>query len=71
MIMNFNERLKEAIRETGSCLCVGLDPDLNRIPALLRNKIDNRPEQVISFLKTVIDKTHDYCAAYKPNLGFF
>lgn len=69
--MNYNDRLKEAVRESGSCLCVGLDPDLNRIPKSISNRIENRPEQVLSFLKTVIDKTHDHCAAYKPNLGFF
>lgn len=69
--MNYTERLKEALRESGTCLCVGLDPDLGRIPKSVREAYDTRPEQVVSFLKTVIDRTRDNCAAYKPNLGFF
>lgn len=69
--MNFIERLKQAIKTADSCLCVGLDPDLERIPDSIRKKYDTKPEQVIAFLKTVIDNTRGQCAAYKPNLGFF
>jgi orotidine-5'-phosphate decarboxylase len=69
--MNFSERLRKAVRKSGSCLCVGLDPDLARIPESVSNEYKMRPEQVASFLKTVIDQTRDHCAAYKPNLGFF
>jgi len=69
--MNYNERLKEALRKSGSCLCVGLDPDLERIPESVSRDNSSLPEQVASFLKTVIDRTQEHCAAYKPNLGFF
>lgn len=69
--MDFTERLKLAVRNADSCLCVGLDPNLDRIPESIRNESKSKPEQVVSFLKTVIDHTRDYCAAYKPNLGFF
>lgn len=69
--MNFNIRLKEALEKSGSCLCVGLDPDLGRIPKSIKEACETRPEQVESFLKTVIDQTVEHCAAYKPNLGFF
>jgi len=69
--MNYIERLLKAIEFSDSCLCVGLDPDLQRLPDSVRNDDPDRPEQVLSFLKKVIDATHDHCSAYKPNLGFF
>ncbi len=69
--MNFSDRLSKAVKESGSCLCVGLDPDLERIPRSVSEKYDSLPEQVTYFLKTVIDQTRDHCAAYKPNLGFY
>lgn len=69
--MDFNDRLKEALQKSDSCLCVGLDPDLDRIPKSVSESYDTQPEQVVSFLKTVIDRTADHCAAFKPNLGFF
>lgn len=69
--MNYTDRLKEAMRNAGSCLCVGLDPDLDRIPDSIKKESDSKPEQVVSFLKSVIENTKNHCAAYKPNLGFF
>lgn len=69
--MNYTLRLEKAIKSAGTCLCVGLDPDLDRIPASIQQATPDKPGQVVSFLKKVIDQTHDHCAAYKPNLGFF
>lgn len=69
--MNYTNRLKEAIENAGSCLCVGLDPDLDRIPDSIKKEFSSKPEQVVSFLKSVIKNTQNHCAAYKPNLGFF
>lgn len=69
--MNYTDRLKQSIQNSGSCLCVGLDPDLDRIPDSIKNEFSSKPEQVVNFLKSVIDHTQNHCAAYKPNLGFF
>lgn len=69
--MNFTQKLERAIDQNSSCLCVGLDPNLQLLPGAVR-AIDGPPaEQVARFLTTVIDVTRDHCAAYKPNLGFF
>ena len=48
-------------------LCVGLDTDINKIPAYLKNEDD----PIFSFNKAVIDATAPYCVAYKPNLAFY
>ncbi|WP_372634051.1 orotidine-5'-phosphate decarboxylase [Fodinibius sp.] len=69
--MTFKEKLAEAVQGAESTLCVGLDPNLNLLPAALRNKDMADPAKVSHFLKKVIDVTREYCAAYKPNLGFF
>ncbi len=59
--------LKNAIEHKKSFLCVGLDPDLNKIPAHLWNE----PNPVLTFNKAIIDATADYAVAYKPNLAFY
>ena len=48
-------------------LCVGLDTDINKIPAYLKNEDD----PIFAFNKAIIDATAPYCVAYKPNLAFY
>ena len=48
-------------------LCVGLDTDINKIPAHLKNEDD----PIFAFNKSIIDATAPYCIAYKPNLAFY
>ncbi|TFV93460.1 orotidine-5'-phosphate decarboxylase [Algoriphagus kandeliae] len=55
------------IQQKSSFLCVGLDPDLNKIPShLLKEK-----DPVFSFCKQIIEETADFAVAYKPNIAFF
>ena len=69
--MTFIEKLRQAVNDCGSTLCVGLDPDPDQIPKAVRNKFHTPEEQVLYFCKLVIDYTSEHCAAFKPNLGFF
>ena len=48
-------------------LCVGLDTDINKIPAHLKNE----DEPIFAFNKAIIDATAPYCVDYKPNLAFY
>lgn len=50
------------IRSKQSFLCVGLDPDLNKIP---------KGFDMLDFNKAIIDATRESCVAYKPNLAFY
>jgi orotidine-5'-phosphate decarboxylase len=50
-----------------SFLCVGLDTDLTKIPKHLLSAAD----PIFEFNKAIIDATHRYAAAYKPNLAFY
>lgn len=61
------EQLTENIRRKGSMLCVGLDPDIKKIPEhLLREE-----NPLLAFNKAIIDATASYAVAYKPNLAFY
>ncbi|MBC6367639.1 orotidine-5'-phosphate decarboxylase [Algoriphagus sp. AK58] len=55
------------IHQKSSFLCVGLDPDLEKIPAHLLSE----PDPIFSFCKAIIEETADFAVAYKPNIAFF
>lgn len=59
--------LFERIKQKNSCLCIGLDPDLSKIPKHLFTSDD----PVFEFNKQIIDATHPYRVAYKPNIAFY
>ena len=58
------ERRAEAV---GSLVCVGLDPEWERIPE--RFKSEEWP--LFAFNRLIIEQTHLYAAAYKPNMAFY
>lgn len=60
-------QLIEQIKLKRSFLCVGLDPDLSKIPPHLL-EFEN---PILEFNKRIIDATQDLCVAYKPNTAFF
>jgi orotidine-5'-phosphate decarboxylase len=59
--------LTELIKKNKSFLCVGLDPDIDRIP---RHLLDE-PDPLFECNTAIIDATHPYCMAYKPNFAFY
>ncbi len=61
------ETLYQNIKSKSSFLCVGLDTDLSKIPSFLLKHED----PAFEFNKRVIDATHKYAVAYKPNLAFY
>lgn len=64
--MKKNE-LIELIRRKRSFLCIGLDTDMDKIPRHLYSNDD----PVFEFNRQIIDATHEYTVAYKPNLAFY
>ncbi len=61
------KELLEQIRLKESFLCVGLDPDMGKLPKHLLEYDD----PIFEFNKSIIDATHPYAVAYKPNTAFF
>lgn len=61
------EFLIQQIKNKQSFLCIGLDVDLNKIPKHLLETED----PIFEFNKAIIDATHQYTVAYKPNIAFY
>lgn len=59
--------LKAEILRKKSFLCVGLDIDLEKVPARFKNS----PTALVDFSKAIINATAPYAVAYKPNIAFF
>jgi orotidine-5'-phosphate decarboxylase len=67
MYMNFKQKLDEAVTKNNSLLCVGLDPDLSKLPKHLTDD----PQPYFKFNKAIIDATADLVCAFKPNPAFY
>lgn len=65
--MNFLEKLRAAWRDQNSLLCVGIDPDLPRLPG----HFEKSKGSVFAFAKAIIDATSDLVCAYKPQIAYF
>ena len=50
-----------------SFLCVGLDTEIEKIPSFLKEEKD----PVFEFNKRIINATHQFAVAYKPNVAFY
>jgi orotidine-5'-phosphate decarboxylase len=61
------DQLFKQIQKKNSYLCVGLDSDLEKIPQHLLKEED----PIFEFNKQIIDATHKYAVAYKPNIAFY
>lgn len=63
------QQLIETVLAKKSMICVGLDSDITKIPAFIREEFPEDP--VFEFNKRIIDATIDYTVAYKPNFAFY
>ena len=61
------QNLVAQIRSKQSFLCVGLDSDIEKLPAHLSKDA----EGMLHFNKAIIDATHDLAVAYKINTAFY
>ncbi|HEX7417270.1 MAG TPA: orotidine-5'-phosphate decarboxylase [Steroidobacteraceae bacterium] len=64
---SFVERLRAAWHSRDSLVCVGLDPELERLPAALGRE----HESIYRFNCAVIDATADLVCAYKPQIAHY
>jgi orotidine-5'-phosphate decarboxylase len=60
-------QLELLIKNKRSFLCIGLDTDPNKIPGHLHGSDD----PIFEFNKQIIDATHEFAVAYKPNTAFY
>lgn len=67
MTTSFNTRMRETLRARKSMLCVGLDPELEKLPASLPRNADG----LVQFCRAIIQATAPFAAAFKINFAFF
>lgn len=65
--MNFQEKFNRIVDKNNSLLCIGLDPDIEKMPPHLLKK----KQLLFAFNKAIIDTTADLVCAYKPNSAFY
>jgi orotidine-5'-phosphate decarboxylase len=65
--MKFSVKLQNILRKNNSFVCVGLDPDLNKLPDHLRNS----ENPIFEFNRSIVDATHDCVCAYKPQIAYY
>ncbi len=67
---SFIQKLTTSMTRNDSLLCVGLDPDPERLP------VDFKPDALLAermraFCQDIIERTADLVCCYKPNAAFF
>jgi len=65
---NFRQLL-EAQWDKNKFLCVGLDSELEKIPASVRT--ENAGETILAFNRRIVDATRDIAGSYKLNSAFY
>ena len=65
--MTFLDMLRNAERQNGSMLCVGLDPEPAKFPAKLRGDAS----KIYDFCAAMVDATADLVIAFKPQIAYF
>ena len=63
----FTQQLQSAWASQGSMLCVGFDPDPQRLPAVFQGK----PEGIFEFCREIADATADIVCSFKPQFAYF
>lgn len=61
------QHIIEQIRKKQTCLCVGLDSDVQKLPLHLKEE----KEALLTFNRAIIDATKDLCVSYKINTAFY
>jgi orotidine-5'-phosphate decarboxylase len=65
--MTFLDMLRNAERQNGSLLCVGLDPE----PAKFPDAIKGDASKIYDFCAAIVDATADLVIAFKPQIAYF
>ena len=68
---NFMDRLRArwSLGSTGLFVCVGLDPDYGKLPECVKKGDDLNA--IVTFVRAIVEATHDRVCAFKLNSAFF
>ncbi|MFT5258424.1 MAG: orotidine-5'-phosphate decarboxylase [Saprospiraceae bacterium] len=65
--MRFIDSLKTAWQQQNSLVCVGLDPDIKRLPVHLGQE----RSAIFEFNKQLVDATAEYACCFKPQIAYY
>lgn len=65
--MTFMEKLEASWKRSGSLVCVGLDPDLAKMPDCVKGA----KYPIFEFNKAIIDATAEAVCCYKPQAAYY
>jgi orotidine-5'-phosphate decarboxylase len=65
--VNFINKLSAAWTANDSLLCVGLDPDMAKLPP----ELQGAPDGIFRFCTEIIDATADLACSFKPQIAYF
>jgi orotidine-5'-phosphate decarboxylase len=65
--MDFTQKLTAAWAKKDSLVCVGLDPDVTKLPPAVKTQ----ESPLFAFNKAIIDATAELVCAFKPNSAFY
>jgi len=65
--MSFFSAIEAAAQRNQSLVCVGLDPEPSRLPAVLRERSD----AIFEFCRAIVDATADLVCCFKPQIAHF
>jgi orotidine-5'-phosphate decarboxylase len=65
--MTFFQTLENAWLRSGSLLTVGLDPDLERLPA----EFHGSPDAIFKCCRGIVDATAPFVCSFKPQIAYF
>ena len=65
--MTFMAKLVARWNKSNSLLCVGLDPEISKLPS----EIKNNKNPLFEFNKAIIDATAEFVSVFKPNSAFY
>jgi len=66
-MMNFSDRLESAIKEKNSCLMLGIDPNVSKMPSAFTRDAKGCEE----FSKAMIDMAEDLICGIKIQMAYF
>ncbi len=65
--MSFIQKLRKSWAQNNSLLCVGLDPDLKKLPVCLAREAT----LIFEFNRRIIDETAEHCCCFKPQIAYY
>src|SRR3989339_232944 len=65
------QRLDNRMQQTNSLVCVGLDPDIKKMPLSILDLEKSPEDNIFNFLTQVVDITAEHSCCYKVQKAFF